>query len=171
MLTEESEKCGAIPLLQPENLTADHFGITLDCMGAPTAFVEKLPNASAMIASMDRVEKELGRKFNCVVPLEAGGINATIPLVVGGWLGLSVVNADGMGCVFPEFQMTSFNIYGAECKWMVQRSAKPASLIRFRWPPKLARRSARRAALAWRTFVRQWCVISKLPIHHILPVF
>lgn len=114
MISQELEKCGSIPILDPDELTDEHFGITLACMGAPTAFVEKLPNASAMIASMDRAEAELGRKFNCIVPIEAGGINATIPLVVAARLGLPVVDGDGMGRAFPEFQMTTFNIYGAD---------------------------------------------------------
>lgn len=61
MLEQELETCGAIPLLDPDELTEEHFGITLACMGAPTAFVEKLPNATGMIASMARAEKELGR--------------------------------------------------------------------------------------------------------------
>ncbi|MEM9221419.1 MAG: DUF917 domain-containing protein [Pseudomonadota bacterium] len=113
MVAQELEKCGEIRVLDPDELTEEHFGITLACMGAPTAFVEKLPNASAMIASMKRAEKEVGRAFNCIVPLEAGGVNATIPLVVAARLGLPVVDGDGMGRAFPEFQMTTFNIYGA----------------------------------------------------------
>lgn len=114
MLEQELRKCGEIPLIAPEDVPDDLFGISLACMGAPTAFVEKLPNASAMIASMRRAEKELGRTFNAIVPLEAGGINATIPLVVAARLGLPVVDGDGMGRAFPEFQMTTFNIYGAD---------------------------------------------------------
>ncbi|MEM9105212.1 MAG: DUF917 domain-containing protein [Pseudomonadota bacterium] len=114
MVQQELEHCGAIKLLDPDELNKDHFGISLACMGAPTAFVEKLPNASAMMASMERAEKELGRKFNCIIPLEAGGINATIPLVVAARMGLPVVDGDGMGRAFPEFQMTTFNIYGAD---------------------------------------------------------
>ncbi len=114
MLSQELEKCGEIRLLDPDELTEDHFGITLACMGAPTAFVEKLPNASAMITSMERAEKELDRRFNCIIPLEAGGINATIPLVVAARRGMPVVDGDGMGRAFPEFQMTTFNIYGAD---------------------------------------------------------
>lgn len=114
MVAQELETCGSIEILDPEDITDEHFGISLACMGAPTAFVEKLPNASSMIASMERAEKEVRRKFNCIVPLEAGGINATIPLVVAARLGLPVVDGDGMGRAFPEFQMTTFNIYGAD---------------------------------------------------------
>ncbi len=114
MLSQELEKCGSIQLLDPDDLNDDHFGITLACMGAPTAFVEKLPNARGMIESMKRAEREIGRKFNCIMPLEAGGINATIPLVVAARLGVPVVDGDGMGRAFPEFQMTTFNIYGAD---------------------------------------------------------
>lgn len=116
MVAQELEKCGTIQILDPTELTEEHFGITLACMGAPTAFIEKLPNAGGMIESMKRAEQEVGRKFNCIVPLECGGINATIPLVVAARLGLPVVDADGMGRAFPQFQMTTFNIYGADCR-------------------------------------------------------
>lgn len=114
MLEQELRKCGSIALIPSDAATDDLYGVSLACMGAPTAFVEKLPNAAAMIASMRRAEKELDRSFNCIVPLEAGGINATIPLVVAARLGLPVIDGDGMGRAFPEFQMTTFNIYGAD---------------------------------------------------------
>ena len=68
MLEQELHKCGEIRLIAPQDVPDDLFGISLACMGAPTAFVEKLPNASAMIASMRRAEKELGREFNAIVP-------------------------------------------------------------------------------------------------------
>ena len=88
------------------------FAISVACMGAPTVFVEKLPNAQATITAMRKVEKELSRKFNAIIPLEAGGINATLPLVVAAQMGLPVVDGDGMGRAFPEMQMCTWSIYG-----------------------------------------------------------
>lgn len=115
MLEQELVKCGGIDLIDPDDVPDDMFAISVACMGAPTVFVEKLPNAQATITAMRKVEKELSRKFNAIIPLEAGGINATLPLVVAAQMGLPVVDGDGMGRAFPEFQMTTFNIYGVNC--------------------------------------------------------
>jgi DUF917 family protein len=46
------------------------------------------------------------------MPIECGGINSTMPLVVGARLGIPVVDADGMGRAFPELQMETFHVYG-----------------------------------------------------------
>lgn len=114
MLQQELEKCDGIQLIDPDDVTDDVFAISVACMGAPTVFVEKVPNAETAIKGMKRAEKELGRRFNAIIPLEAGGVNATLPLVVAAKLGLPVIDADGMGRAFPEFQMTTFNVYGAD---------------------------------------------------------
>lgn len=115
MLEQELAKCGGVDLIDPDDVPDSMFAISVACMGAPTVFVEKLPNAEATVKAMRRIEKELGRKFNAIIPLEAGGVNATLPLVVAAQMGLPVVDGDGMGRAFPEFQMTTFNIYGVNC--------------------------------------------------------
>lgn len=114
MLEQELAKCGEIQLVDPDDIPDDMFAVSVACMGAPTVFVEKLPNVSTAIDGIRRMEKELGRKFNAIIPLEAGGLNATLPLVVAARLGLPLVDGDGMGRAFPEFQMTTFNIYGVD---------------------------------------------------------
>ena len=46
------------------------------------------------------------------MPIEAGGVNSMIPLVVALRLGIPVVDADGMGRAFPELQHETFHVYG-----------------------------------------------------------
>ncbi len=111
MLEQELRTCGEIRLIDPENVPDDLFAVSVACMGAPTVFVEKLPNVATAIDGIRRMEKEVDRSFNAIIPLEAGGLNATLPLLVAARLGLPVVDGDGMGRAFPEFQMTTFNIY------------------------------------------------------------
>jgi DUF917 family protein len=115
MLRQELEKCGSIQLINPKDAPDDMLAVSVACMGAPTVFVEKIPNTKTAIEGMRRSEKEIGRKFNAVIPLEAGGLNATLPLAVAARLGLPVVDGDGMGRAFPEFQMTTFNFSGVRC--------------------------------------------------------
>lgn len=129
MLQQELETCGAIPLIDPDDVTDDTFAISVACMGAPTVFVEKIPNAKTAIDGLRRAERELGRSFNAIIPLEAGGVNATLPLVVAARLGLPVIDGDGMGRAFPEFQMTTFNVYGARCSPFVMTDDHGNSLV------------------------------------------
>ena len=129
MLQQELKKCETIDLIDPDDVSDDTFGISVACMGAPTVFVEKLPNAATAIDGLRKIEKELGREFNAIVPLEAGGVNATLPLVVAARLGLPVIDGDGMGRAFPEFQMTTFNVYGARCSPFAMTDDHGNSLI------------------------------------------
>ncbi len=47
------------------------------------------------------------------MPIECGGLNSTMPLVVGARSsGIPVVDADGMGRAFPELQMETFHVHG-----------------------------------------------------------
>ena len=46
------------------------------------------------------------------MPIECGGINSMIPLIVAAETGLPVVDADGMGRAFPELSMETFAVYG-----------------------------------------------------------
>jgi DUF917 family protein len=48
------------------------------------------------------------------MPIEAGGINSTIPIVLAARRGLPLVDADGMGRAFPEVQMVTLGAGGAQ---------------------------------------------------------
>src|SRR5439155_2438728 len=79
---------------------------------APTVMIEKIPRGDEAVASLRALEAHLGRTAYATMPIECGGINSTMPLVVGARLGLPVVDADGMGRAFPELQMETFHVYG-----------------------------------------------------------
>lgn len=114
MLEQELRKGADIEILDPDNISDDVFAINVFSMGAPTVFVEKIPNGAATVISVRKVEQVLGRKFNAIMPVEAGGVNATLPLIVGALTGLPVIDADGMGRAFPELQMVTYNVYGVD---------------------------------------------------------
>jgi DUF917 family protein len=42
-------------------------------------------------------------------PMEAGGVNSMIPIVVAAKLGIPLVDCDGMGQYFPNFSKTRTN--------------------------------------------------------------
>jgi len=101
-----------IDLIDPADVPDDALVIPTAMMGAPTVLVEKLPSGEEALHSFKSLEKHLGRKAFATMPIEIGGINSTIPLVVGARLGIPIVDADGMGRAFPELQMETFGVYG-----------------------------------------------------------
>jgi DUF917 family protein len=102
----------AVEIIDPETLPEDALVIPTAMMGAPTVMIEKLPNGEEAVDALRRMERHLGRKAYATMPIEIGGINSTIPLVVGARLGLPIVDADGMGRAFPELQMETFAVMG-----------------------------------------------------------
>lgn len=123
----------SVRVLDPEDLTDDDFVIPTAMMGAPTCLVEKIPSGEEAIASLRRLETRLGRRATATMPIEIGGINSTIPLLVGARLGLPVVDADGMGRAFPQLQMETFGVYGvAACPMVVSNEWGDMALIESR---------------------------------------
>jgi DUF917 family protein len=101
-----------IELLDLSEVPDDALVIPTAMMGAPTCIVEKLPNGHELVSSYQRLEEHLGKKAFATMPIEAGGMNSMMPLVVGLRLGIPVVDADGMGRAFPELFHETFHIYG-----------------------------------------------------------
>ncbi len=101
-----------LELLDLSDVPDDALVIPTAMMGAPTCIVEKLPQGMEAANSLRRLEHHLGRTAFATMPIEAGGVNSMIPLVVGLRLGLPVVDADGMGRAFPELFHETFHVYG-----------------------------------------------------------
>ena len=120
LLRQAMRSVDAIRLIDVDEVPEGALVVPSAMMGAPTVFVEKLPNDGEAEISLRRLETELGKRAFAVMPAEIGGLNAILPLVLAARLGLPVVDADGMGRAFPELQMTTFNIHG--------QSASPISI-------------------------------------------
>ncbi|SDM04318.1 DUF917 domain-containing protein [Microbacterium azadirachtae] len=103
---------GSITILDPDELADDLFVIPTAQMGAPTVMVEKIPAGTEPTQALRALEAHLGRTADATMPIECGGINSMIPLVVAAETGLPVVDADGMGRAFPELSMETFAVYG-----------------------------------------------------------
>jgi DUF917 family protein len=88
------------------------FVIPTAQMGAPTVMIEKIPAGTEPTLALRALEEHLGRTADATMPIECGGINSMIPLVVAAETGLPVIDADGMGRAFPELSMETFAVYG-----------------------------------------------------------
>lgn len=112
MLVEQVLGTGSITILDPDDLDDDLFVIPTAQMGAPTVMIEKIPAGFEATLALRTLEDHLGRKADATMPIECGGINSMIPLLVAAETGLPVVDADGMGRAFPELSMETFAVYG-----------------------------------------------------------
>jgi DUF917 family protein len=112
MLVERVLGDGEITVLDPDELADDLFVIPTAQMGAPTVMIEKIPAGTEPTLALRTLEAHLGRTADATMPIECGGINSMIPLVVAAETGLPVVDADGMGRAFPELSMETFAVYG-----------------------------------------------------------
>lgn len=119
IVQEAMREGGRVRLIGLDEVPDDALVIPTAMMGAPTVLVEKIPAGTEIIGSLQTLESHLGRKAYATMPIECGGINSMMPLLVGARLGIPVVDADGMGRAFPELQMETFHIYGVSGTPMV----------------------------------------------------
>lgn len=103
---------GPVPLIDPDALADDDVVVSVNMSGSPIVMTEKIPNGRELEVVYDRAVEFAGRQPAAVLPIEVGGINSCFPIAAAARARLPLIDADGMGRAFPEFQMTSLNVGG-----------------------------------------------------------
>src|SRR3954453_2104780 len=135
---------GPVAIVDVEEVPDDALVVPSAMMGAPTVIVEKLPSGEEALAAFTTLQAHLGREITHTMPIEAGGLNSTMPFTVAARLGIPVVDADGMGRAFPEVQMVTATIYGISATPMALADEKGNRVlldrtVDNRWTERLAR--------------------------------
>jgi DUF917 family protein len=112
MVERALERGARITVWDLEEVPDEALVVPTAMMGAPTVMVEKLPSGEEGVHALRTLERHLGRPATATMPIECGGLNSTMPLVVAAQTGKPVVDADGMGRAFPELQMETFHVFG-----------------------------------------------------------
>ena len=110
-LVRKGAEIRVIPL---EALKDDEWVSEVGGIGAPVVGVEKIEEGGECLRAMRAVEEASGKHFSAVISAEIGGSNAMEPLIAAALAGIPAVDGDGMGRAFPEVQMTTYMIYGAD---------------------------------------------------------
>ncbi len=119
---------GPVTVLAPEELPEDARVVCVGGIGAPTVGVEKVRDLQSYHA-LRAIEDYTGEKATALISNEIGGSNSVEPLIPAALAGLPVVDADGMGRAFPEFQMKTFFVYGVPCCPMAVADEKGNSVV------------------------------------------
>lgn len=103
---------GPVELRSLEEVVDEDLVVPVAMIGAPTVILERIPGGHEFELTLDRLAHHLGRRATAVMPIEAGGLNSTVPFIVAARRGLPVVDGDGMGRAFPEVQMVTLGAGG-----------------------------------------------------------
>ncbi|GLQ05905.1 DUF917 domain-containing protein [Sneathiella chinensis] len=114
--TRQLYKAGRrVRLMDPGMLADEALVAVVSTQGAPIVGQERLANPEISARPLRLMEEFLGRKFDAVMPIEVGGGNGLLPLMIAALSGLPAVDADAMGRAYPEAQMTSFSVANLQC--------------------------------------------------------
>lgn len=103
---------GPVPLRPIDDVVDEDLIVPVAMIGAPTVILERIPGGHEFDLTLDGLSAHLGREVTAVMPIEAGGLNSTVPFIVAARRGLPVVDGDGMGRAFPEVQMVTLGAGG-----------------------------------------------------------
>ena len=143
MAQQAIRKYGPVRMIDVDEIEDDDLSLPCAMMGAPTVMVEKIPQGGEILDAFRKLERFLGKKIGAMLCAEAGGLNSTIPFVIGAMTGIPVIDGDGMGRAYPELQMVTFTMHGVSATPMVVVDDKGNSIllecIDNRWTERLAR--------------------------------
>lgn len=103
---------GPVRVISPDEVDEEAIYTPAASMGAPSIMIEKMPKGDEFVRVFQKLEKYLGKEIKGVFPIEAGGVNSMIPIIVAAQLNLPLIDCDGMGRAFPELQMVTFHLHG-----------------------------------------------------------
>lgn len=111
ILAEQIKELNIEPILITFDELKDNEKIaTVAGMGAPKATLEKSFDIES-INALELLEKTIGTKIDCLIPVETGGFNTIVPIYVGAKKNLPILDADGAGRAVPELEMLMFQFY------------------------------------------------------------
>lgn len=143
MATAALKQGNEITLQSVDEIDPNAIYVPVACMGAPSVMSEFFPKGDEFKRLLDVMQNHLGKEIKGTFPIEAGGVNSLIPLVVAAQTGLPVVDCDSMGRAFPELQMTTLHLAGVSVTPMILTDAlgnlSVLDTVTDHWAERLAR--------------------------------
>lgn len=101
-----------VEIISLEEVDDNCMTVPSSMIGAPTVAIEKINSKDQMLVAFEAMEKALDEEIAVTFPIEVGGFNSLIPILVAAQKRIPVVDCDAMGRAFPESQMVTFYLDG-----------------------------------------------------------
>ena len=110
LMAKMAIRCAEKPveLINLDNVSDTWMTVPSSMIGAPTVAMEKINSQDQMLVAFEAMEVALGKNIDATFPIEVGGFNSLIPILVAAQKGIPVIDCDAMGRAFPEAQMVTF---------------------------------------------------------------
>ncbi len=104
------EQYGPVPVKQVADLDEHDVVVAMSGIGAPSVGFEMLAATGQAEIIVEEIQRLTGKRITTIMATEIGGSNGVGPVGWAASLGLSILDADGMGRAFPEAPMTAMNV-------------------------------------------------------------
>jgi uncharacterized protein len=118
-----------VDLIHVDTLPDDARVVIVSMVGAPLVLLERLVDPEHFTRAARGLSRHLGHDFDAVMGFEVGCLNAMIPVMVAGMLGLPLIDADSAGRSFPQINMSTFSIAGWSMAPMVLSDIRDNEII------------------------------------------
>lgn len=150
---------GPVPVSRLPELAADDLVVPLGLVGAVTVFEEKPPSGDEWQVLIDAVEHYAGRRIRALMPFEAAGVNALLPVAAASQTGRPLVDADVMGRAFTGLDQTVLTLNALPATPMVLANEQGAITVIDRVNAFQAERLARAIVVT----MGGWAVVAFAP--------
>ena len=137
----------AIAVLAFDDLAPDSWVLPVGLLGSVTVLEEKLPSGSEWSEAIKLLENYCDITVVALMPLEAAGIAALLPLMACVTHGLPLLDADLMGRAFPGLNQTVLKAAGRSMAPLCLANDRGEVILIDRVDPDQAERYARSAVV------------------------
>lgn len=110
------EKPVQLELIDPKDMAPGAYAAVTAGMGAPRALVgvDFTPFAVNAFETLTEMAADMGRKLQYCIPVEIGGFNTFVPMLISLLKGVPLIDADGAGRAVPALDTLLLHINGLD---------------------------------------------------------
>ncbi|MET3803332.1 DUF917 family protein [Nakamurella sp. UYEF19] len=118
-LTRLLDRNGPVSLMRAEVLPPETPCVSLCVIGSGSAMTDLPPSGNEFSMAVRQVEQATDTRFGAIYPLAAATVSAFAPVVAASQLGISLIDADGMGRTYALIHHTAMHLAGVSATPLV----------------------------------------------------
>ncbi len=153
------QRCEPVSMVAPRELAPDSWIVPIGLVGSVTLFEEKLPSGQEWQQVIATLNRYSGISADALMPFEAAGVNALLPVAAAASLGLPLADADVMGRAFPGLDQTMLTLNNLPVAPMALCNEQGMTAVLDRVNPYQAERLARSTVVT----MGGWAIVAFAP--------